>query len=374
MSAIRRNSRLATIAVLSLLISLGCGGDSGPSDTTNSVMLDAVTTPTNLATQVISGTTDPNSNVTVTAPADTTIGVANTSGTFGLSITLSSNISNSIQVSSVDPAGNSATASTSIVHDDVAPTLSMSAPSSVTPTAGQSGFDITANYSDSGSGIDQASVVISNDRDIGGAFKQDGTFSTVISSSGDLVPLFSSVTTAQATYTVADSLLFPAGANNLAASVSDLAGNTSPLARGFQVSADTTRLIVVNSSGSPGATAVPLRIGMANGSSVSGVQFDLTYDTLVVAAVAGALPAGRASSFSAAPFNLIAPGRVRVLLFDLGGSSIGQGQGDILLLTLDLQATAPTGAQTLTLESVVISLPGGGTVPAVNATGTLTVQ
>ena len=113
---------------------------------------------------------------------------------------------------------------------------------------------------------------------------------------------------------------------------------------------------------------------MANGSSVSGVQFDLTYDTLVVAAVAGALPAGRASSFSAAPFNLIAPGRVRVLLFDLGGSSIGQGQGDILLLTLDLQATAPTGAQTLTLESVVISLPGGGTVPAVNATGTLTVQ
>ena len=370
MSAIRRNSRLATIAVLSL----GCGGDSGPSDTTNTVTLDAVTTPTNQATQVISGTTDPNSNVTVTAPADTTIGVANTSGTFGVSITLSSNISNSIQVSSVDPAGNSATASTSIVHDDVAPTLSMSAPSPVTPTAGQSGFAITANYSDSGSGIDQASVVISNDRDIGGAFKQDGTFSTVISSSGDLVPLFSSVTTAQATYTVADSLLFPAGANNLAASVSDLAGNTSPLARGFQVSSDTTRLIVVNSSGSPGATAVPLRIGMANGSSVSGVQFDLTYDTLVVAAVAGALPAGRASSFSAAPFNLIAPGRVRVLLFDLGGSSIGQGQGDILLLTLDLQATAPTGAQTLTLESVVISLPGGGTVPAVNATGTLTVQ
>ena len=214
--------------VLGVTALIGCGGDAGPSDTTNSVTIDAVTTPTNLLSQVISGTTDPSSTVTVSTATDTAIGTTNTQGTYGLSITLAQNTNNAVSVESIDPAGNLATASTSILQDNTPPTVMIGQPSAVTPTTGQSGFDIDVNYSDTGgSGIDAAAgvVTIINNNDIGGVFKQDGTFSTTISTGNDLaVPLFS-VGSSQATYTVADTFIFPPGNNSINASVIDLAGN-----------------------------------------------------------------------------------------------------------------------------------------------------
>ena len=355
---------------------IGCGGDAGPSDTTNSVTLDAVTTPTNLPTQVIGGTTDPSSTVTVTTATDTAIGTTNTQGTFGLSITLAQNTNNAVSVESIDPAGNLATASTSILHDNTSPTVTIGQPSAVTPTTGQSGFDIDVNYSDTGgSGIDVAAgvVTIINNNDIGGVFKQDGTFSTTISSGNDLaVPLFS-VGSSQATYTVADTFIFPPGNNSINVSVIDLAGNEGSANRGFSVGPDTTKLIVVNSTGAAGGS-VDVDIGLANGVIVAGVQFDLVFDALVVDSVVSATPISRASSFSSAPFNEIGAGVVRVLLFDGGGDTLAPGQGVVLRLNLEILSGAAAGASTLTLQSVVISNPGGGTTLAPDATGTLVVQ
>ncbi len=362
--------------VLGVTALIGCGGDAGPSDTTNSVTIDAVTTPTNLPTQVIGGTTDPSSTVTVTTATDTAIGTTNTQGTFGLSITLAQNTNNAVSVESIDPAGNLATASTSILHDNTSPTVTIGQPSAVTPTTGQSGFDIDVNYSDTGgSGIDVAAgvVTIINNNDIGGVFKQDGTFSTTISTGTDLaVPLFS-VGSSQATYTVADTFIFPSGGTLINASVIDLAGNEASTTRVFTVGPDTTTLIVVNSMGAAGGS-VDVDIGLANSVIVAGVQFDLVFDALVVDSVVSATPISRASSFSSAPFNQIGAGVVRVLLFDGGGDTLAPGQGVVLRLNLEILSGAAAGASTLTLQSVVISNPGGGTTLAPDATGTLVVQ
>ncbi len=156
--------------------------------------------------------------------------------------------------------------------------------------------------------------------------------------------------------------------------IADLAGNPSlDAALDFEVGPDPDKLIVVDASGSAGSE-VPVVIGLANLFEVSGVQFDLMYDTNVIASVDSVTVRDRAVDFDSTPFNEIMPGQVRVLLFDLGGDRIAPGQGPILNLWLTVDAAAPAGGHVLTLDSIAISDASGGTSSAAQATGTFTVQ
>ncbi len=370
MAAQLRTVRTFAFTILACGVSLAC--DGGPDDTTIALTVDPVTSPTNQATQVISGTTDPNSSLRIIAPTDTVVGTANSQGAFGLQVSLSLNALNSIVVEATDPAGNMTSQTVSILHDNIAPTVAFASPAS--PTARQSGFTITVNLSDESSGVDVSSFVITNDQAIGGAFKQDGTFSVSIAANTDLAPIFTSVTASQATYTVADTFFFPAGTNQLLAAVSDLAGNQAQRTLTLEVGPDSTRLIVVDATAAPSSSGNAIVVGLANGVAVSGVQFDLTYATTVIASVDSVTVGDRTSTFSDTPFNQITPGRVRLLLFDGGGDSLDQGQGPILNIFVTIDPAAPSGDQTLTLESIVASAPGGGTTAIDNTVGRLTVQ
>ena len=352
---------------------VACGGDSGPDDTTVSLTVDPIATPTNQLTQTITGTTDASSTVTATSPVDSSVTTANASGGFSLALALSENSSNLVTVSAVDPPGNQTSQMFTVIHDGIAPTASFNSPASGATTSGQSGFLISITMDDESSGVDLGTLAITNDADIGGIFKTDGTSSTEIAANEDLTGIFTSVSSSLASYTVADSLAFRAGGNVLTADVADLAGNLTSTSRSFTVGADPDRLIPVDATGSPSASAT-IQIGLANADLVSGVQFDITYDPAVIASVDAVSATDRAASFSDTPFNEIVAGQVRVLLFDGGGDTIDQGQGAILNLSVTIAGGAPLGNQAYTLESVVLSDTDGTSTAAADVTGLLTIQ
>jgi len=373
MSVSTRVWRRLGVGLLGAAVLCACSDSSGPSDTTIALSLAAIPSATNQPNLQITGSTDPNSRVTVTAPIDTATGDATASGSFALSVALSLNAANQIEVRARDGAGNVAADTFNVLHDNVAPTISFAAPSGATPTAGQSGFTVSLSFGDGASGIDPASFTISADRQLGGAFKQDGTFSTIIGAGEELAGVFGSVNASGANLTVPDSLFFPAGAATLTAAIEDAAGNSAGADRTFTVTADPAELVVVNTQVSAGSTENPIFVGIANGDPVGGVQFDVIYDPAVIASVDSVTVQDRASGFDQPPFNQIAPGQVRVLVFDSGGADIPGGQGPILAIWVTIDAAA-SGSHTVSLESIVISDDSGGTSAAPVATGQIDVS
>jgi hypothetical protein len=375
-----QNFVLVSAVLAAMALSGACGDASGPSDTTVALSIDPVPSPTNDRTPTLSGTSDPGATVTVTGPVDTVSALADEAGAFSVTVTLVPDALSELAVEAVDSAGNRAADTLQIFHDGREPRLTYVSPGSGDTTAGQTGFAIELTFADDtfnvefASGIDPATFFLENSRAIGGVFQNDGTFTTTYPAGANLAPLFDSVDTSGAVLVVADSAAFPAGLNQLVARVTDRAGNES-LARvvSFTVSPDPDRLIVVDASGGPGATGVPVVVGLANADTVGGVQFDLLFDTSVIASLDSVTVADRTTAFDAVDFNLVAPGRARVLLFDSGGDVIPPGQGPILTLWLSVAPAAPSGTYTLTLTAAFVSDPAGATVSMADATGRFTV-
>ena len=353
---------------------IGCGGSSGPSDTTIALDVDPVTTPTNVNTQAITGTTDDDATVTITSATDTVSGNAGANGRFSITVDLIENTMNDFDIVAVDRAGNTRTDAVAILHDNIRPTATFTAPAMSSVTSGQSGFPVTVSYTDDSSGTDPATFAITSSTTIGGMYQQDGTFTTIFTAGSDLVLLFNSATGSGANWTVPDTALFPAGRTELTATLRDLAGNlAAPSTVIFDVGPDPDKLIVVNGTGAAGAE-VAIEVGLANALTVSGVQFDFMFDTNVIATVDSVTVGARASTFDATPFNQIAAGQVRVLLFDNGGDVILGGQGPILNVWVTIDAGAAAGPSTLTLEGIVVSDPTGDSSLPADASGMFTVQ
>lgn len=363
-----------TLAALLGAAVVACSSSSGPSDTTIVLDVDEVVSPTNQLSSTVSGTTDASATVTVTSPVDTASEVASSSGAFSVQVGLDGDTLNELVIVAVDPANNRASETVQVLQDGVAPVISIGRPLQGEVTAGQSGFDVTIAFVETGSGVDQATLSITNSRDVGGVYQNDGSFSTGYGAGSNLVPIYT-VTGSGAATVVADTLAFQAGASLLSFRVSDLAGNTSSLfTRSFDVTADPPRLVVTDASGSAGSSGVPIVVGLASADTVAGLQFDLIFDTLVVASVDSVTAAGRAGSLDSTPFNEIERGLVRVLLFDNGGDAVTPGQGPVLDLWVTLAVGASSGGHAITLQDVVMSDPAGSTITGLGPfSGTLTV-
>jgi hypothetical protein len=365
--------RVILVGLVGSVAALACSSSSGPSDTTIVLDVDEVTTPTNAASQAITGTTDPNATVTVTSPIDTVSGPASGSGAFSLTVLLVANSLNDVDVEAVDAAGNRATDAFEILHDNVKPSVAIPAPGSGATTAAQSDFDIDVTYSDGGSGVDLATLEITDSDQVGGVYLQDGTFSTVYAAGSSITPMFQAGAAAANT-TVSDSLIFVAGSNQLFAQITDRASNQSDLVtRSFTVGADPTTLVVTNSSGAPGSTGIAIDIGLANADSIAGLQFDFTFDTNIIATVDSVTATGRGSSLDSTPFSQIASGQVRVLLFDSGGGLIIPGQGPVITLWITVDGAASAGSSTVNLVSITVSDLAGGSSGAPPTLGTFVV-
>jgi hypothetical protein len=362
------------------LLVAGCSDSSGPGDTTIDLVVDPIESPTNNRNPTVSGTTEPGATVTVASPRDTLTDLAGSSGAFSSTVRVWPDDVNTITVLAVDSAGNEAADTLTVAHDGRVPLVRFNSPDQDETTAGQSGFTLAVEYADQtnveyASGPDPTSYQIESGQPVGGVFTQSGTFSTLYPAGANLAPLFDLIDDSGATLLVPDSTAFTPGVNQLRAEIKDNAGNLSPPRYvTFEVSADPDRLIAVDASGAAGSSGNSLAIGLANWDSVAGVQFDLTFNTSVIASLDDIRAADRAASFGVTDFNEVAPGRVRVVLFDVDGDVIEPGQGRILNISVTVQPTAPSGTHTVILTSVVLSDTDGATSAAPDAAGNFTVQ
>jgi hypothetical protein len=369
---------LAVLAAVGLWTA--CSDSSGPGDTTIVLSIDPVPSPTNELNPAISGLTDPGATVTITGPVDTVSALAGAAGDFSITVTLGPDALTELEVVAVDSAGNQTGDTLDMFHDGRAPALTFTSPGSGSTTLGQSRFPIEVAFADDtvgvefASGSDAATFFIENDRDVGGVFQTDGTFTTSYPAGSNLAPLFTSVSESGASLVVDDSAAFPPGVNQLLARVTDLAGNRSlDRVLSFNVGADPDRLILVDARGGAGSSGNPVVVGLANADSVGGAQFDFIYSSTIIALVDSLTVGDRATAFDGVDFNQIAPGQVRVLLFDSGGDLIPAGQGPILTLWVTVAPSAPSGAHLLTLGAILLSDRAGATRSLPDATGTFTV-
>lgn len=373
---------LALLATLlgAAALSAACSDSSGPSDTTIVLFIDSVPNPTNQLDVTISGTTDPGAAVTVAGPRDTLSDLASAEGTFSLTVLLLANAISEVTVVARDSSDNEIGDTLALAQDGEKPAAVFTSPLGGSATQSQSGFPIALDLADDtafvefASGVDPASFKIESSQPVGGVFRQNGTFSTVYPAGTNLAPLFAAVTQSGANWVVPDSAAFSPGVDQMLARIRDVAGNqSSPAVVSFNVTADPDRLIVVDAGGSAGSTGNPQVIGLANGDTIGGVQFDFTYSMPIISSVDSVTVAPRTSAFDEIAFNEIAPGQVRVLLFDSSGDLLPPGQGPIITLWLSVDAAAAPGDYTVVLEQIFLSDRLGVTRAIPGATGTFRV-
>lgn len=75
---------------------------------------------------MIQGSTKPNSLLTLSGGLSTMTGSSASDGTFAITAGLNLNATNTFLIQSVDQVGNVSTGSVNVIHDSVAPTISVS--------------------------------------------------------------------------------------------------------------------------------------------------------------------------------------------------------------------------------------------------------
>jgi hypothetical protein len=129
------------------------------------------------------------------------------------------------------------------------------------------------------------------------------------------------------------------------------------------------RLSVGSTTGASGATvSVPLELG--NEDAVSGIQVDIVFDPAVASFLGGTI-AARATGMVFSP-SVPSAGRLRLVMYYLGGGAIPAGDGAVA--NLDFQLVGASGTATdLTAEAAELSDPNAQALPVTVAAGYLTV-
>lgn len=181
-----------------------------------------IPTHTNQNPVTMTGSTEAGARVIAESPAETVETTADGLGAFSLAVQLTSNSANEITCVVEDPAGNQGVEAVAvIVHDNIAPTLTIQSPSGATfDTDGDARVNIEFSYDDGGaSGVDLTSISVTNDRDIGGGLALGG-----IDAGVNLLPQ-DAVGPVSAMYNASLAHEFAMGTNNLTVTVVDSAGN-----------------------------------------------------------------------------------------------------------------------------------------------------
>lgn len=257
-------------------------------------------------------------------------------------------------------------------NDNTPPTLTVVAPGAGATTAGRSGFNLQVSYSDAGSGIDPATFSVTASSPLGGVLTRQGV-SAIRSAGSELAPLFGSVTATGATLTVPDSIGFAPGPVTLTVRVRDQAGNLASATHSFTVAPSPDGVVMLDASASPGQKGVQMNIGLRNGAAIAGFQLDVLVDA-AIASVDSAFVLGRAGAMTSGSFGFVAPGRLRLALFNHLGSTVAAGEDIVVRLFVSVANDAALGAHTWTATDVRLADVNGTSRPVVGSAASLTVQ
>lgn len=134
--------------------------------------------------------------------------------------------------------------------------------------------------------------------------------------------------------------------------------------------ARSSEIVLPNPSASPGANIVGQIQFEPQINTVTGVQFDLQYDSSVVSLTATLGDSGTSSGKALYSVDLNANTR-RFLVIGLNQSAIPAG--DLVNLSFNVSANAPAGVYSLTLSNISATGPTGDAAPVDGVNGTITV-
>lgn len=257
--------------------------------------------------------------------------------------------------------------------DDVTPpTLTVVSPGAGTTTAGRSGFTVQFAFSDAGSGIDPATFSVTASAALGGVLTRGGV-STARAAGSELSTLFGTVTASGASLSVPDSLGFAPGPVTLTVRIRDQAGNLATATHTFTVAPSPDGVVMLDASGTAGQRGVAMNIGLRNAESVAGLQLDVLVDA-AVASVDSAFVLSRAGALTSGAFGFVAPGRLRLVVFDQLGSTIAAGEDVVVRVFVTVANNATAGAHAWSATEVRVSRADGTSRPVMGSAASLTVQ
>jgi hypothetical protein len=196
------------------------------------VQLGSVPGLTNESPITIAGTTAANATVEVSGGASLASGNSNAQGGFSVPVPLKPNQTNNLSVVAIRSGVRSDAVTVTLIHDDIAPTLTVQSPSGAAfDSDGDLQVNIEFSYdAGTGSDVDLTSISATNDRDIGGGAVLGG-----IDAGVNVLPA-EAVGPTSAAYNAVLAHEFPGGSNTLTVSVADFAGNVQTETVGFTVS------------------------------------------------------------------------------------------------------------------------------------------
>src|SRR5580698_3517438 len=132
-----------------------------------------------------------------------------------------------------------------------------------------------------------------------------------------------------------------------------------------------SQIVLPGQSATPGASILDQMTFASQGSSVSGVQFDVEYDNSALSLAATLAPAVSTSSKTLYAVDL-APNKKRFLIIGLNQSLIPDGA--LINLVVNISPSAPAATYALALSNVCGTGPSGNATPVAGIDGTEVVN
>lgn len=133
-------------------------------------------------------------------------------------------------------------------------------------------------------------------------------------------------------------------------------------------------LSVGQASGTAGDLGITLPISLASaaGESVSGIQFDLLFDSSVLSVSQVATGAAADAAGKSASYSVVASGQIRVIIAGLNQNVIGDGV--VATASLGIATSAATSTQEVSFSGALLASPSGQAVTVTTQNGSIIID
>lgn len=138
------------------------------------------------------------------------------------------------------------------------------------------------------------------------------------------------------------------------------------------LNAQTDSLIVNPGSGQAGSTGNIVTIYLANSVDIYGIQLTFLFNPEKFS-ISAVNKAGRANMMSIFTYNIANPGELILVMSDISGNSVNQGEGVIVEIVIDVTAESAPGENPLQLSNVILSDSNSQSVPVETKDGVFTI-
>ena len=305
-------------------------------DTFTTITIDPVTSPTNIEDQTVTGTMESGETVEVTCPTATVSTLTTTDTTWSVEITGMTEGDNVITGTATDQVGNTASYTATIVLDTIPPTITIDTVTSPTNIKDQT---------------------VTGTMEIGATVEVTCPTATV-----------GTVTTTDTTWSMEITDLSE-GVNLVNAVATDNAGNQNT--KTITVYLESTSTLSIGSASATPNSTVTIPVSVANVTNISGISFDLLYNSSIV--TVSSVSANKSFTGSSISPNIDNANDITSIV--VNNSNLISASAETSVIDITFNITGGSGSSTtLDLQNVEFSESGFNPyTPAVVVDGQITV-